>query len=96
MVSGVGPRDTLEQHGIPIVKDLPGVGKSMMDQIYLGVANHVNIPTGSRLQYDPGPAEAAAKTYHNNGTGPLTTVIYMIAFECLVGSAPELPPTSND
>jgi choline dehydrogenase len=95
MVSGVGPRDTLEQHGIATVKDLPGVGQSMMDQICFGVANHVNIPTGSRLQYDPEFAEAAAETYHNNGTGPLTTVIDMIAFERLVDSVPQLLPNST-
>ena len=95
MVSGVGPRDVLEQYGIPVVKDLPGVGQSMMDQIYFGVANQVNIPTGSRLQYDPDFAEAADEAYHNNGTGPLTTAIDMIAFERLVDSVPELLPNST-
>jgi choline dehydrogenase len=95
MVSGVGPRDTLEQHGIPIVKDLPGVGQSMMDQIYFGVANRVNVPTGSKLKYDPEFAEAAAETYHKYGTGPLTTVIDMIAFERLIDSVPELLSNST-
>ena len=31
MVSGVGPKDELLKHGIPILKDLPGVGKNLQD-----------------------------------------------------------------
>jgi choline dehydrogenase len=31
MLSGVGPRDQLEPLGIPIVSDLPGVGKNLQD-----------------------------------------------------------------
>lgn len=95
MVSGIGPRNVLEQHGIPIVKDLPGVGQSMMDQIYFGVAHQVNIPTASRLQYDTEFAEAAAQEYRKNGTGPLTSAVDMIAFERLVDSVPEFLPNST-
>lgn len=31
MLSGVGPSDHLEEHGVPIVKDLPGVGSHLVD-----------------------------------------------------------------
>ena len=31
LLSGVGPRDDLQRHGITVVMDLPGVGKNMMD-----------------------------------------------------------------
>lgn len=31
MVSGIGPRETLERHGIDVLVDLPGVGKGMED-----------------------------------------------------------------
>lgn len=30
-LSGVGPRQELEEHGIPVVKDLPGVGENLQD-----------------------------------------------------------------
>lgn len=95
MVSGVGPRSILEQHRIPVVKDLPGVGQSMMDQIYFGVSHQVDIPTSSRLKYDPEYAEEAAETYRTNGTGPLTSTMDMIAFERLVDSVPELLSNST-
>ncbi|GAB7364530.1 hypothetical protein MBLNU230_g5337t1 [Neophaeotheca triangularis] len=90
MVSGVGPSDTLHQHDIPVVKELPGVGQSMMDHIYFGIGNQVDIQTSSRLQYDPEYAAAAAEAYRINGTGPLTVAVNMIAFERLVDSVPEL------
>jgi choline dehydrogenase len=56
MVSGVGPKSTLEQHAILLVQDLPGVGQSMMEHIYFGVAHRVNVPTASTIgdEYMPG------------------------------------------
>ena len=90
MVSGVGPKATLKEHGIPVVKDLPGVGQSMMDHIYFGVAHRVDVPTASKLKYDPEYAAAAAESYRANGTGPFTTAVDLIAFERLVESVPEL------
>jgi choline dehydrogenase len=31
MLSGVGPRDQLDEHGIPVLHELPGVGKNLRD-----------------------------------------------------------------
>lgn len=31
MLSGIGPADQLSEHGIPLVKDLPGVGQNLRD-----------------------------------------------------------------
>jgi choline dehydrogenase len=95
MVSGVGPKGTLEQNGIPVIRDIPGVGQSMMDHIYFGIAHRVNIPTASKLKYDLEYAAAATESYRANGTGPLTTAVDMIAFERLVDSVPELLPNST-
>ena len=33
MLSGIGPKDHLYQHGIAIVKDLPGVGQHLQDHV---------------------------------------------------------------
>jgi choline dehydrogenase len=38
MLSGIGPAQHLEAHGIPVVVDLPGVGQNLQDHLYLGIA----------------------------------------------------------
>jgi choline dehydrogenase len=42
MLSGIGPRDQLEQHGIEVRIDHPGVGKNLQDRYEVGVVNRMN------------------------------------------------------
>jgi choline dehydrogenase len=37
MLSGIGPREELERHGIPVRVDLPGVGQNLQDRYEVGV-----------------------------------------------------------
>jgi choline dehydrogenase len=37
LLSGIGPRDELERHGIPVVHELPGVGANLEDHLAGGV-----------------------------------------------------------
>ena len=39
MLSGIGPRDVLEKHGVKVVVELPGVGKNLQDRYEVGVVN---------------------------------------------------------
>jgi len=41
MLSGIGPRDVLEQWGIPVRVDLPGVGRNLQDRYEIGVVNRM-------------------------------------------------------
>jgi choline dehydrogenase-like flavoprotein len=41
MLSGIGPRDALERHGIPVRVDLPGVGKNLQDRYEVSVVNRM-------------------------------------------------------
>ncbi|KAL8735001.1 MAG: hypothetical protein Q9166_001126 [cf. Caloplaca sp. 2 TL-2023] len=83
ILSGIGPRQTLEQFNIPIMSDLPGVGQNLQDQPYYGISFRVNVDTASRLSKDPIYAAQAATDYLNNATGPLTAVGAFIGFEKL-------------
>lgn len=42
MLSGVGPAETLEQHGIPVRVDLPGVGRNLQDRYEVGVVQEMD------------------------------------------------------
>jgi choline dehydrogenase len=43
-LSGVGPRALLEQHGIPVVHDAPGVGEDLQDHLYVRTFWRCNRP----------------------------------------------------
>lgn len=43
-LSGVGPREELEEHGIPVVADLPAVGEYLRDNYEAGVRVEAAIP----------------------------------------------------
>jgi choline dehydrogenase len=42
MLSGIGPRATLEKHGITVRVDLSGVGRNLQDRYEVGVVNRMN------------------------------------------------------
>jgi len=42
MLSGIGPRDQLEKHGIVVVEELTGVGKNLQDRYEVAVVNRMN------------------------------------------------------
>lgn len=44
MLSGIGPREMLERHGIKVRVDLPGVGKNLQDRYEVAVVNRMNFP----------------------------------------------------
>jgi choline dehydrogenase-like flavoprotein len=50
MLSGVGPAATLQQHGIPVRVDLPGVGQNLQDRYEVGVVNRMNFERWNVLE----------------------------------------------
>jgi choline dehydrogenase len=74
MLSGVGPRDELERHGIAVRVDLPGVGKNLQDRYEVGVVNrmrfeHWDVLKGAR--YSPGDPQY--RQWAKDRTGVYTT-----------------------
>ena len=62
MLSGIGSAEHLQDRGIPLVVDLPGVGENLQDHLLLGVGYRCN-------QEQPVPnllSEAGLFTYSNN------------------------------
>src|SRR6266508_1124338 len=50
MLSVIGPRETLERHGIGVRVDLPGVGKNLQDRYEVSVVNRMNFDCWEVLQ----------------------------------------------
>ena len=74
MVSGIGPRTTLEQHNIPVISDLPGVGQNLHDTPAIGgVVHSTSVPGRSAWTRSASSFENAVQNYLNNGSGPLSS-----------------------
>ncbi|WLR95764.1 GMC family oxidoreductase [Shinella zoogloeoides] len=50
MLSGIGPGEMLAQHGIPVVRDLPGVGENFQDHIAVSVYGITDRPISLKDQ----------------------------------------------
>jgi choline dehydrogenase len=71
MVSGIGPRQTLEDLSISVLVDLPGVGQNLWDHVLFPVTHKVNLQQLGSLT-NPLNYLSAAAAYRANRTGPLT------------------------
>ena len=67
MVSGVGPASTLTQYGIPVVKDLPAVGRNLQDHPGFVLLAFLKKPLSSKFLSNKDITD-----YDNFKTGPLT------------------------
>lgn len=70
MVSGIGPKETLQQHDINVVHDSPGVGQNMKDHVLFGTAHRVNVMTGSA--FGDSAMRAQFEEQYAQGKGPMT------------------------
>lgn len=96
MLSGIGPADHLRAMGIPVVADLPGVGKNLHDHLLIGVEYQCNEPIGLHkadnfknilryLLFKQGPltsnvAEAAAFLSINGSAIPNIELVFAPVF----------------
>lgn len=53
--SGLGPAPDLARHGIPVVRDLPGVGANLSDHLACGIAHHCLQPVTLEAATGPLP-----------------------------------------
>ena len=69
MLSGIGPAEHLRSLGIPVVRDLPGVGQNLQDHPRVAVTWESKKPLG----LTPAEGDQAARDYGRDRTGPLTS-----------------------
>jgi choline dehydrogenase len=69
MLSGIGPRAELERHGIPVRRELPGVGQNLHDHPYVTLV-HESVAGGSLADAE---RPRALLEYLLRHSGPLTS-----------------------
>ncbi len=70
MLSGIGPKDHLEEHGIEVRVDLKGVGTNMQDRYEVGVVNRMNFDHWEVLKgakFSPGDPQFEQWEKHRRG-----------------------------
>jgi choline dehydrogenase len=74
MVSGIGPRKTLESLNIKVVSDLPGVGQNLRDTPSVGGITHLmKVPSRNAWTRSAESFDANVERYLTNGSGPLSS-----------------------
>lgn len=74
-LSGIGGKEILERHGIPVVVDLPSVGENLQDHLMTGMSYEVvdGVITGDPLmRQEPEALALAQKLYTEHKAGPFT------------------------
>ena len=69
MLSGIGDRDELKQHGIDCIQNLPGVGKNLQDHLFCPIGALSNQQEGQNHYVRPLPMARAAVDYLVRGKG---------------------------
>jgi choline dehydrogenase len=90
MLSGIGPKDHLDEVGIPVVVDLPGVGSNLTDRLECSIVaayasdvprlpcNSGWILTSSPVPPTPPPDDQCYEQWKTSGNGPYAN-IYAVA-----------------
>lgn len=97
-LSGIGPRAELEQHGIPVQSDLPGVGENLQDRYEISVVTRLKEELSlikDMKFHAPTGDEEPDKPFREwlEGEGPYTTngaVISLIKRSCPERTEPDL------
>jgi choline dehydrogenase len=72
-LSGMGPADLLQQHGIAVVKDLPGVGENLQDHLQIRSVYQVEgVPTLNTLSASPWGKLKIGLEYLFKRSGPMS------------------------
>jgi choline dehydrogenase len=72
-LSGIGPADLLQQHGIEVVQDLPGVGENLQDHLQIRSVYQVDgVPTLNTLSQSTWGKLKIAYEYATKRTGPMS------------------------
>jgi choline dehydrogenase-like flavoprotein len=75
MVSGIGPRQQLEDHGIEVLVERPAVVQDMWDHPFVGPSYRVNVETVTKLANSPTYLASQYLRWARKQLGPFTNPV---------------------
>lgn len=95
-LSGIGGRDLLEKHGIPVVVENPNVGEHLQDHPIVCQSFEVadGVPSGDVLR-DPNVLQALVGMYQTGGAGPMGQSVISVAYAPLVDGSGVVGPEAK-
>ncbi|GAB4037924.1 GMC family oxidoreductase [Spirosoma gilvum] len=98
MLSGIGPADTLHSVGVPVKKDLPGVGQNLQDHLFTGVSSLCSQRGSSANFYlKPFNLLKGLTQFFLTHKGPMTSSpLEAVAFLKTEHLSPQAPPDAVD
>ncbi|KAL2015166.1 hypothetical protein VTK56DRAFT_6185 [Thermocarpiscus australiensis] len=95
-LSGIGGKDLLERHGIPVIVDNPNVGEHMQDHPIVCESFEVapGVPSGDIIR-DPNILNAVIAQYQATREGPLGQNISSCAYAPLLDASGPLSPEAR-
>jgi len=95
MLSGVGPKHHLEEHGIEVVQDLPGVGQNLSDHLFAPLWFRSKQPLPSKQEWCPIQCFGRSDGDYSDSLPPDYQIYIAYRKEALDGF-PHAPGTSSD
>lgn len=86
-LSGIGQRELLEKHGIPVVLDSPGVGENFQDHAISAPCFEIaDDQISADIMRDPSIVQAVLQQYMTTKTGPLVGIPVSVTMLPLIDS----------
>ncbi|PYI01469.1 aryl-alcohol dehydrogenase [Aspergillus sclerotiicarbonarius CBS 121057] len=80
-LSGIGQRELLEKHNIPVVVDRPGVGENLQDHCLAGINFEVaDGQISGDIMRDPNVVQSLVQLYEDTRAGPLAGMPISMAY----------------
>ena len=110
MLSGIGPKQHLESHNIPVRVDLPGVGQNLQDRYEVPVVvkkhglfgNPINFPVLENCNFSVEAPDNCFDQWYSSGEGPYSqagaiagAVVKSTEFDMSMNKIPDSQPQSD-
>ncbi|KAL1621612.1 hypothetical protein SLS56_009148 [Neofusicoccum ribis] len=96
-LSGIGNREILSEHGIPLLVDLPGVGQNLQDRVFSSISYEIaDNQMSSDCLRNPSILQTVLQQYQVSRSGPMAGTLLSSAYLPTTSDASALSPDALD